>query len=170
MASQPNPHRRTGMAMLAIAWLLVFAGIYWFFDGWYVRQTNPNPHAVLQSQTGQVILQRNRAGHYVAEGEINGKQVTFLLDTGATQVALSAHLANQLGLRRGASVPVQTANGMSQGFVTRLDSVRLGIIEVHDVSALVSEGIDDGIVLLGMSFLKQLEFTQRNDQLILKPL
>lgn len=170
MDSHPNPHRRTGMAMLAIAWMLVFAGIYWFFDGWYLRQTNPNPHAVLQSQMGEVILQRNRAGHYVADGEINGKRVTFLLDTGATQVALSANLANQLGLRRGASVPVQTANGVTQGFVTRLDSVRLGFIEVHDVSALVSDGIDDGMVLLGMSFLKQLEFTQRNDQLILKPL
>ncbi len=170
MDSNSNPHRRTGMTMLVIAWLLVFAGIYWFFNGWYIRQTNPNPQGALQSQTGEVILQRNRAGHYVADGEINGAPVTFLLDTGATQVAMSAKLASQLGLRRGANVTVQTANGMAQGFTTRLDSVRLGFIEVNNVSAIVSDGMDDGMVLLGMSFLKQLEFTQRNDQLILKPL
>lgn len=170
MDQQPNPHRKTGMLMLAIAWMLVFAGIFWFFDGWYQRQYNPNPHSVLQSQQGEVVLQRNRAGHYVADGEINGKTVTFLLDTGATQVALSSHLARGLGLKREMGVSVQTANGTVQGFATRLAVVRLGPIEVQNVSAVVTDGIEDDTVLLGMSFLKQLEFTQRNDQLILKPL
>ena len=156
--------------MLAVAWLLVFAGIYWFFDGWYQGQYNPNPSSLLKSQQGEVVLQRNRAGYYVASGEINGAEVTFLLDTGATQVALSGHLANRLGLMRGVNVSIQTANGAVQGFATRLDVVRLGPIEVRNVSALVSDGIEDDTVLLGMSFLKHLEFTQRNGQLTLKPL
>ena len=156
--------------MLVIAWLMVFAGIYWFFSGWAARQFNPNPHAALQSQQGEVRLQRNRAGHYVAEGEINGNKVVFLLDTGATQVALSTPLAERLALQRGPSVTVQTANGEAIGYQTRLESVRLGPIEVRNVNALVTSGMGDETVLLGMSFLKQLEFTQRNGELILKGL
>ena len=170
MNDHPNPHRRSGVTMLVIAWLAVFAGIYWFFSDWTALQFNPNPHTALQSQQGEVRLQRNRAGHYVADGEINGNKVVFLLDTGATQVALSARLATRLGLQRGPSVSVQTANGEAIGYQTRLESVRLGSIEVRDVGALVTNGMGDETVLLGMTFLKQLEFTQRNGELVLKTL
>lgn len=155
------------MAMLAVAWLLVFAGIYWYFDGWYQQQQNPNPQSVLENQAGEVVLKRNRAGHYVADGSINGHKVTFLLDTGATQVALSINLAKQLDLIAGTRVQVQTANGPALGYQSTLNSVRLGSIEVRNVSALITEGMEGNNVLLGMSFLKQLEFTQRGDSLIL---
>ncbi len=170
MEKMPDPHRKTGLLMLAIAWSLVFAGVYWFFDGWYQREYNPNSTAVLQASQSEVVLQRNRAGHYVAPGLINGSNVTFLVDTGATQVALSETLASQLGVQRGGSVLVQTANGTVTGYATRLDMVRIGSIEVHDVSALVTPGMENDTVLLGMSFLKYVEFTQRSGQLSLKPL
>lgn len=153
--------------MLIVAWVMVFAGIYWYFDGWYQRQYNPNPQSALEHQANEVVLKRNRAGHYVADGSINGHNVTFLLDTGATQVALSAHLARQLDLAAGTRVRVQTANGPSIGYQSTLNSVRLGSIEVRNVSALITEGMEGNNVLLGMSFLKQLEFTQRGDSLIL---
>jgi aspartyl protease family protein len=156
--------------MLAVAWLLVFAGIYWYFDGWYQQQYNPNPQSVLKNHVNEVVLKRNRAGHYVADGEINGQPVVFLLDTGATQVALSTGLANHLGLEAGQRVQVQTANGIALGYQSTLASVRLGPIEVHDVSALVTNGMEGNAVLLGMSFLKQLEFTQHGDTLILRRL
>jgi aspartyl protease family protein len=170
MENQPNPHRKSGMLMLAVAWLLLFAGAYWVFDGWYQRQHNPNPQSLLMMQQGDLVLQRNREGQYVAEGTINGHQVTFLLDTGATQVALSATLANTLGLKPEGEVVVHTANGSAVGYQTRLNSVQLGPIEVHNVGALVTHGLHDESVLLGMSFLKQLEFTQRGNELTLKPL
>ena len=97
--------------------------------------------------------------------------MTFLLDTGATAVALPAALARELGVRRGAAVTVQTANGPATGFETRLDSVRLGPIEMRDVAALVAgEMTGDNIVLLGMSFLKRVEFTQSGDRLVLRSL
>lgn len=164
-----NPHRRSGVTMLVIAWALIFGLLFWFFMGWEARENNPNTEQVLSRQQGEIVLQRNRAGHYVAEGEINGAAVTFLVDTGATQVALSSELARELDLQLNHRVVVQTANGLTSGYSTRLDSVRLGTIVLRDVGAVVSGGIDDDIVLLGMSFLQRLEFTQRAGQLILKP-
>ena len=163
-----DPQRRSGMVMLAIAWLLIIGALYWFFSGWEAQQTNPNTARVLNQQQGELMLMRNRAGHYVAAGEINGRRVTFLLDTGATWVALPTALARELGLKRGAAITLQTANGTTVGYQTRLDSVRLGPIEMRDVAALVADGMDADTVLLGMNFLRRLEFTQRGDQLILK--
>ncbi len=163
-----NPNRRSGMTMLAIAWVLIMAGLYWLFGSWEANQSNPNTARVLSQQQGELRLQRNRAGHYVAEGDINGRPVTFLLDTGATWVALPARLARELGLKQGAAVTLQTANGTSVGYQTRLDSVRLGPIAMRDVGALVTDGMDAGTVLLGMNFLKRLEFTQRGGELVLR--
>ena len=162
MDQTPNPHRRGGKIMLTIAWLLIMGGVYWFFSDWEAKQSNPNTARLLN-------LTRNRAGHYVAAGEINGRQVTFLLDTGATWVALPTGLARELGLKRGAAVTLQTANGSAVGYRTRLDRVRLGPIEMRDVGALVADGMDADTVLLGMNFLKRVEFTQRGEQLILRP-
>jgi aspartyl protease family protein len=165
---ESNPHRGGGKIMLAIAWLLILGGLFWYFNDWQAREVNPNSASALNVQRGDLTLARNRAGHYVADGEINGKHVTFLLDTGATWVALPLSLGRELGLKRGASVQLQTANGAAVGYQTRLDRVRLGPLELNDVSAVMADGLDADVVLLGMSFLKRVEFTQRGDQLILR--
>lgn len=167
--SEDNPHRSSGKVMLWIAWLLILGGGWWMAQRWMDGQANPNQRVAV-SGNGEVVLERNRQGHYVADGEINGKKVTFMLDTGATSVALSSRLARDLGLKRGAAMQVNTANGVAPAFETRLDSVRLGAIVVHGVSANFSDGMMDDTVLLGMSFLKHLEFTQRENRLILRPL
>ena len=166
---EQNPHRRSGVIMLWIAWLLILGGGWWGADRWLLHQANPNQQPALTAN-GAVVLERNRQGHYVATGEINGHKVTFLLDTGATTVALSSRLARELDLKRGAAIEMDTANGTAVGFTTRLNSVRLGDIVVREVSAVFSEGMMDDTVLLGMSFLKHLEFTQRGNQLILRSL
>ena len=163
-----NPFASSGKVMLAIAWLLILGGFYWYFSGWDARQNNPNTAQVLSAQQGELVLLRNRAGHYVAEGEINGKRVSLLLDTGATAVALPAALARELGVRRGPPVTVQTANGAAAGYETRLDRVRVGPIEMRDVAAVVADGMEADTVLLGMSFLKRVEFTQSGERLILR--
>lgn len=155
--------------MLVIGWLIIIGIVFWVFRDWSERQSNPN-RALVSVPTGEVVLQRNRAGQYVADGEVNGKRVTFLLDTGATQVALSTQLARELGLKRGPSVTLQTAAGPARGYMARLDSVRLAGFEMRDVGALVSDGLEPGLVLLGMNVLKRLELIQRGDQLVLKPM
>lgn len=165
-------HRRCRGSVITqtLIWLAIMGVIYWVFFVWLAHEENPNTRRLLQQQPqGEVVLQRNRAGHYVADGEINGDRVVFLLDTGATQVALSTQLAHRLGLKLGAAVTLQTAAGPAVGYQVRLASVRLASIEMRDVSALVSDGLDPDTVLLGMNFLKRLEMTQRDDRLILRP-
>ncbi len=169
MSTQP-PGKRAGRVLLVLAW---GAGLFLatrFFGAWEQRQENPN--AIVSSQQGdgfiEVQLQGNALGHFVATGQINGQAVQFMLDTGATDVAIPSAVAERLGLARGVPVTVSTANGRSEGYRTRLDSVRLGAIELRDVRALVAPGLDGEQVLLGMSALKKLEFTQRGGTMLLR--
>lgn len=96
---------RFGRGMIVAAWLLVLAMLTLMFYYYLEQRENPNRDPV--SRVGEkglreVVLKRNSSGHYIAGGKINGQSVTFLLDTGATDVAISEHLANRLNLRKGA--------------------------------------------------------------------
>ncbi len=85
-----------------------------------------------------------------------------------TDVAVPAPLARELQLERGAPVQLQTANGVVNGFATRLARVRIGAIEQTQVRAHINPSMNGDEVLLGMSFLRRLEFTQRGDTLVLR--
>ena len=155
--------------MLLLAALLVLGLLTWFFSGQLQQQQNPNQnlHSVQQTETIEVRLQPNRQGHYVFTGKINGQAVDFLVDTGATQVALPASVAQRLHLPRLGDTLFNTANGVSRGYLTRLDTLQIGDILLTDVRAGVAPNMN-GMVLLGMSALKQLEFSQSDEQLILR--
>ncbi|MEM7251822.1 MAG: TIGR02281 family clan AA aspartic protease [Pseudomonadota bacterium] len=173
MAEEPSDTRRFGAVMIILTWIAIIGLITVAFTDVLKRQENPNQTVV--SQTGAdgvraVILERNRFGQYLANGEINGRSVRFLVDTGATAVALSDELAGDLGLRRGQPVRISTANGQVLAHRTRLDAVGLGDLVIHNVEAIINPGQDGGDVLLGMSFLEQTEFTQRGKTLIIKPM
>jgi aspartyl protease family protein len=162
---------RIGKGMIFAAWAALIALVAWLFQGELDRQFNPNvspESAVAVSGQREVVLQRNRSGHYVATGEVNGLKVDFLLDTGATDVALSTSTARRIGVAPGAPVALSTANGVVRGYRTTIENVSLGNIHQRDVRAVVSPGIDDDIILLGMSFLKHLELVQRDGVLILR--
>lgn len=160
---------RLGKGMMTAAWLLVLALLAWSFHDWLQRQENPN-RVVETARIGnalQVVLERNRAGHYRARGEIEGHPVDFLLDTGATTVSIPAEVARTLGLRSGSRVIANTANGPVTAYVVRLARVRVGMIELRDVEATINPSFEGNEVLLGMSFLKRLDFAQRGDTLTL---
>lgn len=163
--------KRMGTAMQALAWVVVLAlGVIWFGDV-LDKQRNPNQSLQTQYREGgirEVVLQRNKFGHYVTSGKINGKPVTFMLDTGATGVAIPQATASALGLQRGRAFPTRTANGVSTSYAVNLERVSVGEIELLDVAAGISPGLGTEEVLLGMSFLKHIEFTQRGDTLILR--
>ncbi|WP_175653931.1 retropepsin-like aspartic protease family protein [Pseudomonas sp. Marseille-P9899] len=165
-----SPGQRIGRVFMVLAWA---AGLFLatrFFGAWEEKQMNPNSQITSQHGEGyvEVRLAGNGQGHFVADGLINGQAVHFLLDTGATDVAIPEPLARGFGLERGAPVTVSTANGRTEGYRTRLDSLQLGDILLRDVRALVVPGLDGEQVLLGMSALKQLEFTQRGGTLLLR--
>jgi aspartyl protease family protein len=111
---------------------------------------------------------RNRYGHYVFDGEINHKKVTFLVDTGATTIAIPGELKQFLGLRTGRAIRVSTANGNTTAYLTRLDHLAIGGIELFDVNASIIPGMKENQVLLGMNVLKHMELIQRGDRLIIR--
>ncbi len=154
--------------MIISAWLMIFVLFVWYFSRELDKQYNPNQN-IQRDGTTDVILQRNHFGHYVVTGEINGYKVEFMLDTGATDVAIGGLLAQELGLKKGQPRIYHTANGQVQGYLTQLDTVRIGNILIKEVRGSINPGLQGKQVLLGMSFLKHLEFTQRGDTLILRP-
>lgn len=162
--------RRLGVGMAALAWLVGLGLLWLLFDGYLERRDNPNRNLEVRAEGGapELRLYPNRFGHYVLPGRINGKDVTFLLDTGATVVSVPAHLGPELGLQPGRREPVRTANGQITVRATRLDTLELGPFRLRDVAAHLNPGMAGDELLLGMSALRHLEFTQRADLLILR--
>lgn len=164
-----NPHRPLGRGMAFVASLLVLGMFYLYFENSLQARNNPNRQ--LQIAPGaELVLKRSGDGHYVFPGTINGRSVTFLLDTGATLVSVPAHLADELGLKAGAYQQSITANGTVATRATKVDTLAFGPFALRGVSASLNPGMGGDQVLLGMSVLKHLEFTQRGDTLILRAL
>ncbi|TVQ84892.1 MAG: TIGR02281 family clan AA aspartic protease [Chromatiaceae bacterium] len=160
-----------GKAMLLGAWVVGIALLAMLFSNYTERQHNPNRNLALHVASDglpQVVLERNRLGHYVASGHINNQPVVFMLDTGATTVSLPLNLARQIGLDLRPGGMSKTANGMVQTWTTRLDSVNLGGFAVHHLRATVLPNLPGDQVLLGMDFLKRFELIQRGNQLTLR--
>lgn len=153
--------------MTVVAWLLLFFFLYSVFDYSILERTNPNQMIVTQmnGDKREIVLQRNAYGHYVVNGTINEQQVTFLLDTGATDIAISESLANRLELKKGRKVIVNTANGNIAAYQTRLDNVALGDIILYDLNATILSNLHGNEALLGMNFLKHFEITQKGNTL-----
>lgn len=162
-----NPHRTLGRGM-ALASSLVVLGLLWALFGQAVdSRDNPNRHLAI-APGEELVLKRDRQGHYVFPGEINGQPVVFLLDTGATLVSIPAHLGQTLGLVPGAQQRSITANGTVVTRATRIGTLSFGPFELHNVTASLNPGMQDNKILLGMSVLRHLEFTQRGDTLLLR--
>jgi aspartyl protease family protein len=155
--------------MAFVASLLVLGLFYLYFENSLQARNNPNRQ--LQIAPGaELVLKRSGDGHYVFPGTINGRPVTFLLDTGATLVSVPAHLADELGLKAGAHQRSITANGTVDTRTTRVDALAFGPFDLRGVSASLNPGMVGDQVLLGMSVLRHLEFTQRGDTLLLRAL
>jgi aspartyl protease family protein len=156
--------------MMTLTWIAVLAALTYFFGNWEERQINPNqnPESRINQGVREVVLQGNRRHHYVATGKINGQEVVYLLDTGATDVVVPAKLAERLKLKPGNRAYAMTANGRVEVRATMIDTLELGDIELRNIRASINPGMRGQEILLGMSALKQVEFTQRGNQLTLR--
>jgi len=116
----------------------------------------------------QIVLASGAGGHFMANGSINGQTTQFLVDTGATSVAISQVEAERMNLRfrDGRRIMTQTANGPAPAHVISLASVRVGDVEVRNVEAIVIPGVMSH-VLLGNSFLTRFQMRRDNDILTL---
>lgn len=117
----------------------------------------------------RIVMAGDSGGHFFTQGTINARPVRFLVDTGATVVALGLGEAQRLGLDYQAGQPVRlgTANGTAMGWRVRLASVRVGDVQVYDVEAVVM-GQSLPYVLLGNSFLSRFRMKRDNDVLVLE--
>ena len=116
-------------------------------------------------------IYRDPRGMFRTVGSINGLPVSFLVDTGASAIAMNAALARRLGidyLVEGNSTFVTTASDVIRAFKVKLDVVKAGAIELRNVDALVMEGEQPDEALLGMSFLGRLEMINEGNELILR--
>lgn len=133
---------------------------------------NPNSQLVTQTLPDggrQIVLKLNYSNSYILHGKINGHTVTFLLDTGATQISVPLRVANAIGLKaQGRSIKVHTASGTTDMFETEIDSLMLGDIELRFIPGIINPADRSETVLLGMSALKHFEITQRDGMMILK--
>ncbi len=167
LANESKPITKSWSFSTLIFLACIFAALTVFLtENWQYPQPDAIP---TESGQHQLILKQNHQGHYLARGLINGQEVNFMLDTGATHVAIPARIAEQLDLSPGSAVWVNTANGRVQGFQTRLDAISLGDIKQANVRGTIVPGMHADHVLLGMSFLKNLTLVQEQGILTIHP-
>ncbi len=131
------------------------------------RNVQPVERKETVEQTTQLILDADDSGSYYVKGSINGEGVLFLLDTGATWISIPERLRWRLDLQRGRYVKVATAGGVVGNYETRVESLDVGPFHFQDVAAALNPYAPNDVVLLGMSALKDVQFTQTGGQLIL---
>jgi aspartyl protease family protein len=123
------------------------------------------------SERREIRILKDRRGGYFVEGLINGQPVRFLVDTGATSIAMSEVQAKRLGIQHrvdGLRVGVGTASGNAIGHQVTLRSVSVGGVQLNDLRAVVIDGDSPRDVLLGMNVLSRFEMDQRENLLILR--
>jgi aspartyl protease family protein len=176
---QENDHQRdfisrAGTTMTVVAWILFLVILVGAFDYLIAQRNNPNQDIVTNEYylasglQKEIVLQRNAYGHYVSSGTINDHEVVFLLDTGASDIAVPESLASDIGLTKNQRILVRTANGNTRAYRTRLASVGIGDIKLYDLNATILTNMSGKEILLGMNFLKHFEITQKGKTLTIR--
>ena len=115
------------------------------------------------------LIRDSNGGGYWAKGRINGKDVTFLIDTGASYVVMNNVQARALKIKRGnREIQVSTAAKIETAYQVILDTVSVGDIELQNIPAIITKHEHPPYPLLGMSFLSHVEINQENEQMTLE--
>jgi aspartyl protease family protein len=117
------------------------------------------------SAAASVQLTADVRGHFITDASVNGAPMRFIVDTGATMIAIPESEARRLGLdyRRGSKAMMGTANGNTPAYLIKLDEVRVGDVALNNVDAVVIEGEGLTHSLLGMSFLNRMDMKREGD-------
>jgi aspartyl protease family protein len=158
-----DQYARTGRVMFLIVWIILFFGLFLFF--YYYGKSDSVVHVVTGTE---FVLGADSEGHYRIKGKINDKPVEFLVDTGATLVAIPQNVADNLHISGRYPVTMTTANGEVTGSLTRLQQLSFGEFKLNDIKAVIIPASNDDVVLLGMNVLSQFNIEQDGKRLILK--
>ncbi len=154
---------RWGTLGILAFWLVVMAGLYWAMD--YVRQ----PRAAVVAADGALVIARGSDGHFRVAGSINGQPVRFMVDTGASLIAVTDALAQQAGLEGGQVTQFRTANGVRQGRVVVAQSVAVGPLVVSGLRVGTGyTGEAAGDALLGQNFLQHFDVQMQRERMVLR--
>jgi aspartyl protease family protein len=127
------------------------------------------PRAATINAEGELVIPRHRDGHFYVDGEVNGKAIRFLVDTGATRVAVSESFAQVAGLPVGQPITLHTANGTIAGRLVPHIAVSAGKFRVSSTSVTVGLiGMPQDQGLLGQSFLTEFDVRMTGKQLVLR--
>lgn len=155
--------RQLGAAFLVVGWIAAIAIVALLLNNTLFATKKPS---ISESDAGkQISIYRDYDSHFRIKGAINGIPVTFLIDTGATSLAISEELATKAHLEQQAPLVTETANGEARGYFTKIDKLDIGGVEVNNVSAVIIPGLD--VALLGMNVLSKFSIQQTNDTLTL---
>lgn len=117
----------------------------------------------------RIVLTQGSGGHYVGNGAINGRAMQFMVDTGATTVAMGVADAERMGINYKSGTPTRgyTANGIAEGWMVKLNSVKIGSVTVYDVDAAVLKS-SMHTILLGNSYLNRFALSRDGDKMVLE--
>ncbi len=147
-------------------WLFIGLFLYALLRG--LSAEGPLTVGRAQVENGALIIERARDGHYYAEGSLDGVRLTFLVDTGASVVAVSEAVADRIGLTRCRPVRAYTANGEVSACMSRARRLELGPYRIEEVDVNILPGLR-GTALLGMNVLARFRIEQDRGVMRLVP-
>lgn len=150
-----------GMGMF---WVALLGAMYVGMDRYL------QPAASVVQSDGSLQIQRHRDGHFYADGSINGQPVRFMVDTGASAIAVTDAIAQSAGLQGGEVAQFRTAYGTRTGRLVRAESITVGPLQVRHLTVGTGyTGRNEQDALLGQNFLRQFDVLMRNDVMELRP-
>lgn len=162
--NQTNPNRLGGV-FLIIGWVISITLVSFLI---HLAFYAPKPPTITEIHNGlQITINRSHDAHFRIPGKINDVEVVFLVDTGATTIAVSDNVAREAELPILNPVITQTAGGQSTGYFTSIESIEIGDAQFTDFTAIVIPEMQGADVLLGMNFLKNFNIKQDQQQMIL---
>lgn len=132
---------------------------------WLKTISQPESQQPMNLMPGGITLQADRQGHYRGTALINNVAMPFLIDTGATQTVIPEKMATAAGLAFGSMIQTNTAGGQVYDRLTRIDSLKIGTIEIRNIDAGINQHLQE--VLIGMNTLKYFRMTQDKNTLTL---
>lgn len=157
--------KRLGGIFLIIGWVIFICMV-----GYLAHKVifSPKTPTIQETYSGtQITIYRDFDSHFRISGSINGTPVTFLIDTGATSIAIPADIAAKAGLVKKAQVYTDTANGTAIAYLTKIEKLNIGPIELQDLSAVIAPSMKSDEALLGMNVLSKFHIEQTATTLVI---